>query len=68
MSEEREAIYDKTANRDELLLNRLGYKQELRRAFTPIEVFGLGFNVIGLFPSITFVPFNHYLISFSVSY
>jgi len=58
MSEERGVVYDKTANRDELLLNSLGYKQELRRAFTPIEVFGLGFSVIGLFPSITFVTFK----------
>jgi hypothetical protein len=58
MSEEHTVVYDKTVNRDELLLNSLGYKQELRRAFTPIEVFGLAFSIIGLFPSITFVPFK----------
>lgn len=30
----------------------LGYKQELRRSFTMIEVFGIAFSIIGLLPSI----------------
>jgi hypothetical protein len=30
---------------------KLGYKQELRRNFTMIEVFGIAFNIIGLLPS-----------------
>jgi hypothetical protein len=37
---------------DEEFLATLGYKQELRREFTPIEVFGVGFSIIGIFPSI----------------
>ncbi|PBK99470.1 amino acid transporter [Armillaria gallica] len=42
---------------DEALLARLGYKQEFRRNFRPIEVFGVGFSIIGLVPSLasTFV-------------
>jgi amino acid transporter len=31
---------------------KLGYKQELRRNFTMIEVFGIAFSIIGLLPSI----------------
>lgn len=30
----------------------LGYKQELRRNFTMIEVFGIAFSIMGLLPSI----------------
>ena len=37
---------------DEAALAELGYKQEFKRAFNPIEVFGIGFSIIGLFPSI----------------
>lgn len=40
---------------DELLLASLGYKQEFRRVFTPAEVFGVGFGIIGLVPSYTSV-------------
>ncbi|THG97090.1 hypothetical protein EW026_g4846 [Hermanssonia centrifuga] len=39
-------------NSDEANLARLGYKQEFKRAFTPLEVFGIGFSIIGIFPSI----------------
>ncbi|KAJ8594344.1 amino acid transporter [Rhizopogon salebrosus TDB-379] len=42
---------------DEALLAQLGYKQELRRAFTPLEVFGVAFSYIGLLPSIASVFF-----------
>ncbi|KAJ7490941.1 APC amino acid permease [Mycena latifolia] len=42
---------------DEEYLATLGYKQELRREFTPIEVFGIGFSIIGIFPSISSVLF-----------
>ncbi|KAJ7847536.1 amino acid/polyamine transporter I [Mycena leptocephala] len=42
---------------DEEYLATLGYKQELRREFTPIEVFGVGFSIIGIFPSISSVLF-----------
>ncbi|KAI6106449.1 amino acid/polyamine transporter I [Pisolithus croceorrhizus] len=43
------------ANRDEALLAQLGYKQEFKRAFTPLEVFGISFSIIGLLPSIASV-------------
>ena len=35
------------------VLAGLGYKQELKRAFRPLEVVWMAFSVIGLFPSIT---------------
>ena len=37
---------------DNAALAALGYKQEFKRSFNAIEVFGLGFSIIGLFPSI----------------
>ncbi|KAI9721235.1 MAG: hypothetical protein M1812_002396 [Candelaria pacifica] len=40
------------ANEDAAVLARLGYKQELRRNFTMIEVFGISFSIMGLLPSI----------------
>ncbi|KAK7676346.1 hypothetical protein QCA50_020687 [Cerrena zonata] len=40
---------------DAILLAQLGYKQELKRAFKPHEVFGIGFSIIGLVPSIASV-------------
>ncbi|RPD65332.1 APC amino acid permease [Lentinus tigrinus ALCF2SS1-7] len=40
---------------DEAALAALGYKQEFKRAFNAIEVFGIGFSIIGLFPSIASV-------------
>ncbi|KAJ7682923.1 amino acid transporter [Mycena rosella] len=42
---------------DEELLATLGYKQEFKRAFTPLEVFGIAFSIIGLLPSIASVLF-----------
>ncbi|KAF8152805.1 APC amino acid permease [Pholiota molesta] len=42
---------------DEALLADLGYKQEFKRAFTPLEVFGIAFSIIGLLPSIASVLF-----------
>ncbi|KIJ18172.1 PF00324 AA_permease [Paxillus involutus ATCC 200175] len=42
---------------DEALLAQLGYKQEFKRAFTPLEVFGIAFSIIGLLPSIASVLF-----------
>jgi hypothetical protein len=38
--------------RDDALLATLGYKAELKREFTPLEVFGLAFSIMGLLPSI----------------
>ncbi|RPD65353.1 APC amino acid permease [Lentinus tigrinus ALCF2SS1-6] len=40
---------------DAAILASLGYKQEFKRAFSPVEVFGLGFSIIGVFPSIASV-------------
>ncbi|KAH7076868.1 amino acid permease-domain-containing protein [Paraphoma chrysanthemicola] len=37
---------------DAAKLASLGYKQELRRNFTMIEVFGIAFSIMGLLPSI----------------
>ena len=44
-----------TMDSDAILLAQLGYKQELKRAFRPHEVFGIGFAIIGLVPSIASV-------------
>jgi amino acid permease (GABA permease) len=44
--------------RDEAILAGLGYKQEFRREFTPLEVFGVAFSIVGLLPSIASVLFN----------
>ncbi|KAF9556455.1 amino acid transporter [Agrocybe pediades] len=43
--------------KDEALLAALGYKQEFKRAFKPLEVFGIAFSIIGLLPSIASVLF-----------
>ncbi|KAI6047537.1 amino acid/polyamine transporter I [Pisolithus marmoratus] len=43
------------AERDEELLAQLGYKQEFKREFTPLEVFGVAFSFMGLFPSLSSV-------------
>ena len=40
------------------LLADLGYKQEFKRSFNAIEVFGMGFSVIGLCPSMAYVGLN----------
>jgi amino acid transporter len=37
---------------DEQLLNQIGYKQELRRHYSTIQVFGIAFSIMGLLPSI----------------
>ncbi|KAJ3569587.1 hypothetical protein NP233_g4958 [Leucocoprinus birnbaumii] len=42
---------------DEALLAELGYKQEFKREFKPLEVFGIAFSIIGLVPSIASVLF-----------
>lgn len=44
-----------THSGDEERLARLGYKQEFKRHFTPLEVWGLSFSIIGIFPSIASV-------------
>ncbi|KAG1722545.1 amino acid/polyamine transporter I, partial [Suillus paluster] len=42
---------------DEATLAKLGYKQEFRREFTPLEVFGLAFSYTGLLPGIASMLF-----------
>ncbi|KAL8902649.1 MAG: hypothetical protein Q9207_004505 [Kuettlingeria erythrocarpa] len=37
------------------VIAKLGYKQELRRNFTMIEIFGISFSIMGLLPSIASV-------------
>ena len=39
-------------SQDEALLASLGYKQEFKRDFSPLQVFGLGFSIIGVVPSV----------------
>ena len=48
-------MQDKYRQADEALLASLGYKQEFKREFTPFEVFGISFSIIGLLPSIASV-------------
>jgi amino acid permease len=44
---------------DAAALANLGYKQELKRNFTLIEVFGIAFSIMGLVPSIaSTLPFS----------
>ena len=39
--------------KDDILLASLGYKAELKREFTALEVFAFAFSIIGLLPSIS---------------
>ncbi|KZV65289.1 amino acid transporter [Peniophora sp. CONT] len=56
---EKSAVDDRAVepdlSADEAALRQLGYKQELRRTFTPLELFGVGFSIVGLFPSVASV-------------
>ncbi|KAF8875726.1 APC amino acid permease [Gymnopilus junonius] len=53
----RLSMKEETRLNDEALLAALGYKQEFKRAFKPLEVFGIAFSIIGLLPSIASVLF-----------
>ncbi|KZO96991.1 APC amino acid permease [Calocera viscosa TUFC12733] len=46
---------DKHRVADEQLLATLGYKQEFKRAFTPIETFGIALSIIGSLSSLSSV-------------
>ncbi|CDO95218.1 unnamed protein product [Kluyveromyces dobzhanskii CBS 2104] len=48
-------INAKTAHDDTELLAEIGYKQELQRHFSKIQVFGVAFSIMGLLPSIASV-------------
>lgn len=45
-------INAKAAHDDTELLAEIGYKQELNRHFSTIQVFGIAFSIMGLLPSI----------------
>ncbi|KAH3899076.1 probable GABA-specific permease [Saccharomycodes ludwigii] len=48
-------INAQTAHGDEALLAEIGYKQELKRQFSTLQVFGIAFSIMGLLPSIATV-------------
>lgn len=37
---------------DEAILSSLGYKQDFKRAYTKLELFGLSFTIVSVLPSI----------------
>lgn len=49
------SINAKDAADDVDLLAQIGYKQELRRSYSTIQVFGIAFSIMGLLPSIATV-------------
>ncbi|SCU89549.1 LAFA_0E18976g1_1 [Lachancea sp. 'fantastica'] len=42
----------KSATSDQQVLAELGYKEELKREFSPLQIFGVAFSIMGLLPSI----------------
>ncbi|KAK7019736.1 hypothetical protein VNI00_017976 [Paramarasmius palmivorus] len=55
MSKHHDTAKYSTRTPDESLLAELGYKQEFKRDFNTLELFGLGFSIIGVLPSIASV-------------
>lgn len=51
-SELRVLSIDAAAAGDDDLLADIGYKQELRRTYSTIQIFGIAFSIMGLLPSI----------------
>ena len=51
--EEVRSVNPKEAADDTDLLHQIGYKQEMRREYTTLQVFGIAFSIMGLLPSIT---------------
>ncbi len=43
---------NETTTNDKALLAALGYKQELKRKFTVVELFGFGFSISAIVPSV----------------
>jgi aquaporin related protein len=44
---------------DQQLLAKLGYKQELRRSYSTVQIFAIAFSIMGLVPSIaSTIPFS----------
>lgn len=54
MASEKTRGTDRISN-DEDLLARLGYKQEFKRDFSRLELFGLSFTIVGVVQSIAYV-------------
>ncbi|KAJ7583267.1 amino acid/polyamine transporter I [Mycena floridula] len=52
---ESNAVEERNALNDEELLARLGYKQEFKRDFSRMELFGLSFTIVGVVQSIAAV-------------
>lgn len=52
---ESQSIASPTTNSDDALLESLGYKAELKREFSPLELFGVSFSIMSLAPSIASV-------------
>jgi amino acid transporter len=48
-------INAKEAHNESELLAQIGYKEELNRNMTPLQVFGIAFSIMGLLPSISSV-------------
>ncbi|SCU83365.1 LAMI_0C02938g1_1 [Lachancea mirantina] len=42
----------KSATSDQQVLAEIGYKEELRREFSTVQIFGVAFSIMGLLPSI----------------
>lgn len=51
--EERRSVNPLEANGDVDLLAQIGYKQEMQRHYTPLQIFAVSFSVMGVLPSIT---------------
>lgn len=51
--EEVRSINANDAANDTDLLHQIGYKQEMRRQYSTLQVFGIAFSIMGLLPSIT---------------
>lgn len=54
-SKAEQAALPQVALNDEDLLAQLGYKQEFKRDFSRLELFGLSFSIIGVVQSIAIV-------------
>lgn len=51
--EEIRSVDNRNAADDTELLHQIGYKQEMRREYSTLQVFGIAFSIMGLLPSIT---------------
>ena len=51
-----------TLSPDDAFLASLGYKQEFKRQFSKMELFGVSFSIIGVLPSIACVFISTFLL------